>query len=239
MISLILTLICGLFFLVGIILYNKFKNKKSLNIITISCAFIIILGLIELDLIPELIEVGKWWLILFVLLGLSLLLILDLFIPNHSHKHKENDEEKAAHQNHLAHIGTVTLIALLLHNMVEGMALYGVATANLKSGILMCLGISLHNLPFGLQIANYTRKKHNKLLITLLVLSSLIGGVIVFCFGSINEIILGIIIAITLGMILHIFLFELLKEVIQNRNKKETIYGIIIGIVILLIINFI
>ena len=239
MIALMLTLICGLFFLIGIVLYNIAKNKKNLNIITISCAFIIILGLIGLDLIPELIEIGKWWLILFVLLGLSILMILDLFIPNHSHHHKENDDEKAAHQNHLAHIGTVTLIALLLHNMVEGMALYGVATNNLKSGILMCLGISLHNLPFGLQIANYTRKKHNKLLIALLVLSSLIGGLIVFCFGNINELVLGIIIAITLGMIIHIFLFELLKEVIQNLNKKETIYGIIVGMIILLIINFI
>lgn len=237
--ALVLTFVCGLFFLIGIVIYKFSKNKNFLNLISISCACVVLFGLIIFDLIPELIEINEWWLILFVMLGLALLMILDLFVPNHSHHHIDNDENTKEHQDHIVHIGTITIIALLLHNMVEGMALYGMGTNNLKSGVLMCIGIGLHNLPFGFQIASFNEKKHNKVLLILLVLSGFIGGLIVYFFGSISEIILGIIIAVTLGMVLHIFLFELLKEVINNRKKKETIYGIIIGVIILVLICFV
>lgn len=238
MIALLLTLISGLFFLIGIVVYKKSKNKIQLTNISIACAMIVMLGLIIFDLLPELIEIGKWWLILFVILGLSTLLILDIFIPHHNHEHHDNDEETKDHKEHIAHIGAITIIALLLHNLVEGIALYSLGINDLKSGILMCIGISLHNLPFGFQIASFSEKR-NYILITLLVLSGFFGGLFVFLFGTISELVLGIIIAITLGMILHIFFFELLKEVIVNIKKKETIYGIIIGIVILILISII
>ncbi|MDE6285305.1 MAG: ZIP family metal transporter [Bacilli bacterium] len=239
MLPLLLTFISGLFFLVGIIIYKITKNKERLNLIAIASASVIILGLIFFDLLPEIIEIGNWWLSLFIMLGLALLMILDFFIPHHTHHHKEHHDNKKEHQGHINHIGVMTIAALLLHNLVEGMALYSVTLSSSKSGVLMCLGIGLHNLPFGLQIASYTENKKNIALIILLILSGLIGGIIVNFWGVINELILGIIIAITLGMILHILLFELLKEVIHNVKKKETIYGIIVGIIILILIRLI
>ena len=148
-----------------------------------------------------------------------------------------NDEEKEDHKNHIEHISTITIIALLLHNIIEGMALYGVATTDLKSGILMLTGIGLHNLPFGFQISATKKNNKNKMLITLLVLSGGIGGLIFLIFGNLSPILEGIIIALTLGMLLHILFFELLKEVYEEIHKKETIYGIIIGIILLVVIN--
>ena len=38
-------------------------------------------------------------------------------------------------------------------------------------------------------------------------------------------------------MLLHILFFELLKEVLEEIDKKDTIYGIIIGIILLFLIN--
>ena len=116
------------------------------------------------------------------------------------------------------------------------MALYGVASNDLKSGILMLLGIGLHNLPFGFQIASSQNKK-NILLLVLLILSGFIGGITFLAFGELNETFEGIIIALTLGMLLHILFFELLKEVLEEIDKKDTIYGIIIGIILLFLIN--
>ncbi len=238
--GLIFSLICGLSFLIGIFVYNKIKNKERLNKVSIACASVIIIGLILLDILPELIEMRKWWLLLFVLLGLAILMILDVFIPNHTHHHKDHFDNKEEHKGHINHIGTITIIALLLHNMVEAMALYSVTNENLKSGILMTLAISLHNLPFGFQIAGLKRNnKHNKILILALVLSGFIGGLTIYLFGDIDIFIEGIIIAITLGMLLHILVFELIKEVVTNIKKKETIYGIMIGIVILVCISLI
>lgn len=239
MLPLILTFICGLFFLIGLLGYRISTRKESLTKLSIACAFIVILGLITTDLIPELIEIGSWWLLIFVFIGLAILIVLDKFIPHHDHHHKENDELTKEHQGHISHISTVTILALLLHNLVEGMALYSVSANDYKSGILMCLGIGLHNLPFGFQIASSHENKSHKLLLILLVLSGFLGGLIVNICGQVDEFILGIMIALTLGMLLHIFLFELLHELYNNRKKKETLCGIIIGIVILILINII
>ena len=207
--ALLLTFFSGLFFLVGIIIYNFVKNKTLFTRLSLSCASVVIIGLITFDLIPELIEVDKWWLIFFVIIGLFLLILIDKLVPHHEHNHHENDEEKEDHKNHIEHISTITIIALLLHNIIEGMALYGVATTDLKSGIL----------------------------ITLLVFSGGIGGLLFLIFGNLSPILEGIIIALTLGMLLHILFFELLKEVYEEIHKKETIYGIIIGIILLVVIN--
>lgn len=237
--ALLLTFISGLFFLIGLIIYKFIPDKVAATKTSIACASIVITGLIIFDLIPELIEVKKWWLVFFVLLGFIVLILIDKLIPHHNHEHKEHDELKKDHINHIDHISTITIIALLLHNIIEGMALYGVSISETKNGMLMLLGIGLHNLPFGFQIASAEKNNKNKTLITLLVISGFIGGLIFLIFGNINEIFEGIIISITTGMLLHILLFELLKEVIKEIHKKETIYGIIIGIILLVVINVI
>ena len=237
--ALLLTLISGLFFLIGVIVYRFVKHKKELTSGAMACALIVILGLICFDLVPELLEIKKWYLILCVVIGLLFLLLNDRLIPHHHHEHKENDEATKEHQGHLEHIGFITILALILHNMVESMALYSVASDNLTSGTLMCLGIGLHNLPFGFQIASNTKSCSKTVATILLVLSGLIGGLIVYAFGSISEFVTSIMISLTLGMLLYILIFELLKEVWSNIKHNATFCGIIIGIIILVLINLI
>lgn len=233
--SLLLTFLSGLFFLVGLIIYRFVPNKIGLTRVSVACALVVILGLIFLDLIPELIEIGKWYFIIFAIIGLLILILIDKFIPNHEHDHHEDDEEKHEHINHMTHISTITIIALLIHNYIEGIALFGVASNDFKNGVVMLLGIGLHNLPFGFQIAPSIKGKNIGLVI-LLILSGFFGGVTFYLFGSLNEVVEGIIISLTLGMLIHILVFELLKEVLTNIRKKETICGIIIGIIILIVI---
>ena len=237
--ALLLTLGCGLFFLFGLVIYHLSPNKEKILNLSLASAFIVILGLIIFDLIPELLEIGKWWLILFVILGFSLLLLIDLFIPHHHHDHKEKYDNQKEHKMHLEHVSIVTIIALILHNIIEGVTLYNIAFNDLKSGIFLMLGIGLHNLPFGFSLATIDDNRKTNLLLLALILSSVFGGLIGSIFGNLDLIINGIIMAITLGMIMHISFLELLKEVINNIKKKETIYGIIIGIFIVVIINII
>ena len=237
--ALLLTFISGLFFLVGMIIYRFTKHKNELTIAAMSTAFIVIIGLIIFDLIPELLEFKKWYLFIFVIIGLIILLLLDKLVPHHHHDHHENDEATLDHQHHLQHIGFITVLALILHNMVECMALYTITTNDLNSGILMLVGIGLHNLPFGFQIANYGSNFSHKLAIFFLIISGFIGGLIIHFFGSISEFVTGIILSITLGMIIYILFFELLREVWSNIRQKATYCGIIIGILLLLLINII
>lgn len=233
--GIILTLLVGLFFLVGIIILKNAKNKNQLSIFTISMAFIVMLGLIFIHLLPELLETKNYLLIIPSIIGFLILIFLDKLIPHHHHEHYDNHCDKHDHEQHLKHIGIVTIIALAIHNIIEGISLYSVALNDIKSGLLMMISISLHNIPLGFQIGNVIDYKNNKLLVTFLCLSSFLGSLIMIIFGGLNEHIINILLAITLGMLLYILIFELLSEVIKNRREKETLLGIIIGLIIFLI----
>ncbi len=233
--ALLLTFLSGLFYLVGIIIYKFVKHKNELTTAAISCAAVVIIGLIVFDLAPELIEQDNAWLFVFVALGFILLFLIDKLIPHHHHKHHAHDEDTKEHKDRLEHVSTITILALSMHNLIEGMALYSISLESIRSGTLMLIGVGLHNLPFGFQIAG----TKNKLLVFLLVISAFLGGLVVFFFGNIDEFLQGVVLAISMGMLLHILLFELFKEIRENIRQKATIYGIIIGVILLIIINLI
>ena len=233
--ALLLTFLSGLFYLVGIIIYKFVKHKNELTVAAISCAAVVIIGLIVFDLAPELIEQDNAWLFVFVILGFVLLFLIDKLIPHHHHKHHAHDEATKEHKDRLEHVSTITILALSMHNLIEGMALYSISLESIRSGILMLIGVGLHNLPFGFQIAG----TKNKLLVFLLVISAFLGGLVVFFFGNIDEFLQGVVLAISMGMLLHILLFELFKEIRENIRQKMAIYGIIIGVILLIIINLI
>ena len=120
--------------------------------------------------------------------------------------------------------------------MLEGVTLYSVTLSNSYSGLLLMLSISLHNIPLGFQIGNsIDHKKYSNYLIFILCISALLGALIVIVFGSLNPLVTNILLSLSLGMLLYILIFELFAEMIHSLEKKPTIYGIIIGIVILLI----
>ena len=118
-IGIILTLIVGLFFLIGIVILKNTKHKEKLSIFTISMAFVVMLGLIFIHLLPELYESKNLWLLLPSILGFIILIVLDRLIPHHHHEHTENHCDKEDHDNHLNHIGTITIIALAIHNIIK------------------------------------------------------------------------------------------------------------------------
>jgi len=234
--GIILTIITGLFFLIGIISLKNNKNKELTANFTIALAFVVMFGLLVFDLLKELIEVKNIWLIIPLIIGFLILIILDKLIPHHHHEHHDDECDKLDHEMHLNHIGVVTIIALAIHNLIEGLTLYSITLNSIKSGILMMISISLHNIPLGFQIGNSLReKKYNKLLTFLLCISSFLGALIIIIFGSLNELVISILLALTFGMLLYILIFELFNEIKNTFKKKETIFGIIVGILILIV----
>ena len=235
LLGLIFTTLTGLFFLIGILALRKAKNKESLSLFTISLAFVVMLGLLLFDLLPEIIETHKIYLIIPVCLGFFILIFLDKLIPHHHHEHTEKHCDKNDHDLHLNHIGIITILALAIHNMLEGLTLYSITLNSIKFGLLMMVSISFHNIPLGFQIGNsLENKKYSKLLILFLCLSSLVGSLIIIIFGNLNKAVIDILLSLTFGMLLYILIFELFNEIKSSFRKKMTLYGIMIGIVILL-----
>ena len=73
------------------------------------------------------------------------------------------------------------------------------------------------------------------LLVILLCSSSLIGALIIIIFGNLSSMLTSIFLSLTFGMLLYILIFELFNEIKEYLRKKEVIYGIMIGMVILTI----
>ncbi len=241
--GILLTLVTGLFFLIGGIISFKVHNKDKFNRFSVGMSFVIMLGLIILDLIPELKELFEEYStftslilgIIFALLGFLLLKGLDLLIPHH---HDENKKNKKEHIEHIHHVGLITIISLILHNILEGFAIFGLAINDLRVGALIALSVALHNIPLGIHIFSSLDIKRNKIQTLILILSSLIGGLIFLGFGNISNLIIGIITAITLGMIIYIAFFELFPEIKKTYKRKETLMGLLVGSIIFIISIF-
>lgn len=230
LIGLLLTFITGLFFLLGVLLNKWCKNKEQVSVFAIGLAFIVLLNLICFDILPETFEHFSYWNIVYIIIGLLLLKVIDLFVPHHEHNHQEKNDNKKEHVNHLEHISIITVLALTLHNIIECMALYNVTLTSVKSGILMCLAIGLHNVPLGFQVgSNLNKNKITYMLI--LVLSGLLGGVVCLLIGALSDIWINFILCFTLGMLIYLTFFELLKELWESRKNKYALWGITLGLI--------
>lgn len=244
-----LTLITGLFMIVGAVIIFLTKNNDKLVNFSISMAFGVILMLVTLELIPEAYElisdnfvggIRYLFIVIFVLVGTLLLKLLDLFIPDH---HIDEENEKEIKEN-LLHIGIVSSIALILHNVIEGMAIYSTVITSFEMGLLLTIGVGLHNIPMGMVIASTLYKSNNSkgktfLMIFIIAISTFIGGLIMFLMSKvITDLVLAILLCITLGMLLYIVVFELLPEMKHSNDKKSSFLGIVLGIVIFLISTF-
>ena len=227
--GLLLSLFASVFVLIGSLIIIISKNNKFVINFSLALAFIVILGLIFLELLPESISYTNFLTTsIFALVGILILKLLDYFIPHH-------------HEfDNLTHIGVITSIALIIHNLIEGMSIYGVAKTDLSLGMLMSLGVGLHNIPVGMMVTSIILKTNkNKPLLLLLILSTLLGGLIMMLLNPlVNDLIIGIFLSITLGMLLFIVFDELLFRVYKVKKEKSTILGLIVGAIIVTITLF-
>lgn len=231
----LVTLLSGMAFFIGYFITRFIKSEKKLVTFAMGFAFSIIFGLIAFDIFPEIVEYGNWLVIISCMIGgIALLKLLDIFVPEHEHntKHKKD---------HIEHIGLISAIALFIHNTVEGTAIYTTALTDIKMGTFMALGVVFHNIPLGIQISSLIHEKKNKIvLLSCLAVSSVLGVLVLNIFSiTISPLVEGILLSITLGMLLYILLFELLCEVREHIKNKVLIFGLLAGLLFILVGHFI
>lgn len=248
--GLIATLFLGIFIIIGAIIALLAKNSEKFITFSIAIAFGVMATLIVIDLIPEALESLEFsnplytYLIIFSgsIIGFGLLKILDHFIPDHDDDlTTEEDDDK-----NLTHIGLVSSIALVIHNIVEGMAVYLLITSNFKAGLMAIIGVGLHNIPLGMIITSTFYQGNKSLKKTMLIilgisLSTFIGGLLMCipAFENILETIEVVSLTLTIGMLLYIVIMELLPKIIHSKYPKITWLGIFSGVGLLLLTLFI
>ena len=153
--GLLITFILGIFFIIGALVIKFSNNSKLIENMSVSIALGTMASLVILDLIPEMMEhmegVSIIWLVLLIIVGVVLLKVLDLFIPEHDHEHSLHHN---CSEENLVHIGIISLVAIVLHNIIEGMAVYSLASESIRTGMLIALGVGLHNIPMGMILSS-------------------------------------------------------------------------------------
>jgi len=139
-------------------------------------------------------------------------------------------------------LGVISVIVLMLHNIPEGITTFISTSTDLQLGLSLSLAIALHNIPEGISIAvpiYFSTGKRSKAFLYTIVsgFSELFGAVLAYLFIAryVNDFILGVILAITAGIMVHISFYELIPNSLEYSNKKSSFIAFIIGIIVMLI----
>lgn len=240
---LVLTLLAGMSTLIGIIpIFIKIKNKN--HIIASACAFAsgVMVCISIFDLIPESIKYLNNYFnsflvitlcFIFMMIGSILSMILDKYI------------DKFSYNENLFKVGILSMIAIILHNIPEGIVTFIVSNKNIMLGLPICIAIALHNIPEGISIAipiyYSSGSKKKAILYTFLAgLSEPIGAILtgLFLINYVNNLILGLLFAFIAGLMIQISTSKLLPTG-NNYNKKLSYIFFILGFIIMLFSLFI
>lgn len=233
----LLTSLAGLSTLIGCIpIFIKLKNEDQIIAGSLAFASGVMLSVSITDLIPESIKMlstynGITIIILcfiFIMLGGLSSITIDKILPNNNIS--------------LYKVGIISMIAIILHNIPEGIATFISTTKSVSLGISLTIAIALHNIPEGISISvpiYYSTKSKLKSFFYTLVsaISEPLGAIItyLFLYKYITDSILGLLFSFIAGIMIQISISVLLPTSKEYNYKKITTIFFIIGIIFMLL----
>lgn len=240
-IAFLLTIIAGSSTMIGcIFIFFKCKNHQKIINYSLGFASGVMFGVCITDLIPECLKLlGKnynffetnFLCLLFISLGIIISMVIDYYLPDKSDIKINNKE--------LYKTGLLAMIAIILHNIPEGIATFISANNELSLGITMTIAIAMHNIPEGITIAvpiyYSTNSKLKAIFYTFIsAISEPFGALItyLFLFNYVNDIVLGLLFALISGIMFQIVFCELLPKIYKD---KKSYFFIIFGLIFIFI----
>lgn len=239
--SFLITSLAGLSTLLGtIVIFFSKKDSNKIIVSSLSFAAGVMLCVSLLDLVPESLELltskySNVASILFFGIFLSIGVLVSMFIDR-----KMPDNNKS--NSKLFRVGIISMLAIILHNIPEGIATFMASSMNAKLGISLALAIAMHNIPEGISISvpiyySTGSKKKSFLYTFISAISEPFGALIAFLFlrHFITDSFMGMLFAFIAGIMTHISLYELLPEAKSYNDKKRSSIFFIIGMVFMTI----
>ena len=226
---LVITFLLGLFIAAGAAAARLSDNTRKIEEISISVAAGAMSALAAADIIPEILHemsgTGLIKAVLFTAAGVVFLKLLDRFVPEH-----HGDEESPGA---MIHIGIISALAIMLHNIIEGMAVYELGADSLRQGVIFAIGVGLHNIPMGMLVYSTLKgetgvKKYTVLFAVMI--STFAGGLVMAALGDcMSHTLIDLLTCLTLGMIIYIISSELVPYMAAHRNYRVYAAGIAAG----------
>ncbi len=243
----IITSIAGLSTVLGsFVIFLKWEREKINRFITFCLSFslTIMIGISITELIPEasytILTEYKLWKGILISLLVFLIGIVSIWFINKKIEKREGDTHD------LYRLGILSMLALMLHNLPEGIVTFLSSYQNITLGLKISLAILLHNIPEGISIAVpiYYATGSKKEAIWKTFLSGLaepLGAVLAFIFlrKFITDTMISLILLFVAGIMITLAIHELLPKALKYHENRFILLGSGVGVVLLLINHFV
>ncbi len=174
--------------------------------------------------------------------GIALIALIDRFIPEIKNPHEFQEIDSSHHpsplqnSSKLLRMGTLSALAIAIHNFPEGMATFLALYKDPSIGIPIAVAIAIHNIPEGISVsvpiyyATGSRMKafwYSFLSGVSEPIGALVGFFIFLQFMS--DIFFGVIFASVAGIMVFISLDQLLPAAREYGEHHLSVYGLISG----------
>lgn len=146
--------------------------------------------------------------------------------------------------NSLYKTGIMSVIAVVIHNIPEGIMTYALSTIDLKLGLLFSIIIIMHNIPEGISISipiyYSTGSKLKAFLYTFISgFGELMGALfcMIFFYKYLSNTFVGFVYSLIAGFMLYIGYFEMLKE--STKYESNVNNFALLGALFILILEII
>jgi len=232
--------------------FTKRTNKAFLSTaLGFSAGVMIYVSLIEIFVKAKdaLIEVhgdtvGSWITVGAFFGGIFIIALIDSVIPPSENPHEahaiEEMQQSTIEETRLMRMGTLTALAIGIHNFPEGLATFFGALSDPAVGIALAVAIAIHNIPEGISVSVpvYFATGSKKKAFWLSFLSgvsepvgAIIGYTILRPFFS--QTVFGLLFAAVAGIMVFISLDELLPTAKKYEKGHMAIYGLIGGMAVM------
>jgi zinc transporter, ZIP family len=238
-IPLLLTFLAGISTAFGsclVFCIKKFKKSYLCFSLGLSAGIMIYISFVEL--LPEAIEAGGFFLgnVVFFA-GVLFIMVIDFLVP-----HEYIAEHMKVKKNHkrIVSAGVFTAIGIAIHNFPEGIAVFMSSFSDLSLGIPLAFAIALHNIPEGISIAvpiYYSTKSRSKAFWYSFAsgLAEPLGALV--CILFLMPYLTTEFVSLSLGFVAGIMVFisfdELLPIAYTKENAHLAVAGVFLGMVVM------
>ena len=164
----------------------------------------------------------------------------------HGHHHGEHKNVEEHDDEHLSKLGLMSAVAIAIHNLPEGLALFTAGLKDITMAVPIAAAIVLHNIPLSIAISvpiyHSTGSKKKAFTYSLLVgLCQPLGAIIGYALLSrfFNDLVFGVLFSVVAGVMIFVSLDELLPSAQKYEDHHISVYGAIAGMIVMaLSLNF-
>lgn len=191
-------------------------------------------------------QYGEVYTVLAFFGGILIILIIDALIPSAENPHEihfvEEISQEELKNKKLLRMGSLTAIAIAIHNFPEGLATFTAALTDPSIGVPIAVAIAIHNIPEGIAVSIpiYYATGNKKKAFWYSFSSGLaepLGAIIGFLIlrQYFNDVTFGILFAAVGGIMVFISIDELIPTAREYDSGHKSIYGFILGMLVMAI----